>query len=51
MKKRYYAAMGCYAALAFAAYFQLSGSFRTALWILLAGLAVKTWIHSKRLGE
>ena len=51
MRKRYYAAMGCYALAAVAAYFQLSGNIRLALWIFLAGLAVKTWIHRKRLGE
>jgi hypothetical protein len=43
--------MSCYAAVALAAYFQFSGKVRLALWIFLAGLAVKTWIHRKRLGE
>jgi hypothetical protein len=51
MKKRYYAAMGCYALFALAAWFQLSGTVRNALWVLLAGLAVKTWIHKKRSEE
>lgn len=51
MKKRYYTAMGCYALFALAAWFQLSGTLRNALWILLAGLAVKTWLHQKRSEE
>ena len=51
MKKRYYAAMGCYALFALAAGIQLSGMVRNAVWIFLAGLAVKTWIHWKRCGE
>ncbi len=51
MKKRYYAALGCYALLALAAYFQLNGEVRVVIWILLAGLAAKTWIHKKRLNS
>jgi len=51
MKKRYYAAMGCYALFALAGWFQLSGTVRNGLWILLAGLAVKTWLHKKRSEE
>lgn len=49
MNKRFYAAMGCYATLAVGAYFQLSGEVRVLLWVVLAGLAAKTWIHKKRL--
>jgi hypothetical protein len=44
MKNRYAAAMGAYAALAALAGFTLDGIFRLAVWIFLAGLAVKTWI-------
>ncbi len=50
MQKRYYGAMGCYALLAVLGWFHLSGNVRAVLWIFLAGLAVKTWIHRKRLG-
>lgn len=39
--------MGTYAVLALAAAFTLDGLLRTAVWILLAGLAVKTYIAYK----
>ena len=51
MKNRLLAAMGCYLALALAAYWQLSGKFRIAVWIFLAGLAVKTCLHWKHPGR
>ncbi len=38
------AAMVCYAALAALAAVTLTGLLRAAVWIFLAGLAVKTWI-------
>ena len=44
MKARFIAAMACYAVLALLAAFTLDGVFRIAVWILLGGLAVKTWI-------
>ena len=44
MKGRFIAAMACYGVLALLAAFTLDGVFRIAVWILLAGLAVKTWI-------
>jgi hypothetical protein len=44
MKPRLVAAMSCYAVLALLAAFTLSGVFRLAVWVFLAGLAVKTWI-------
>ena len=50
MRNRYYAALACYAAFALLGWFQLSGNVRNALWIFLAGLALKTWLHRKRLG-
>jgi len=36
--------MGAYAALALLAAFTLDGVFRIAVWILLGGLAAKTYI-------
>ena len=41
---RFIAAMACYAVLAVLAAFTLEGLFRTAVWIFLGGLAVKTLI-------
>jgi diacylglycerol kinase len=49
MKTRFYAAMACYALIALAAGFQFDGKLRIALWVFLAALAAKTWIHRKRL--
>jgi len=43
--KRLATAMGCYAVLGLLAAFTLDGGLlRNAVWILLAGLAVKTYI-------
>jgi len=47
MNKRFLTAMGAYAGFALLAAFTLDGLLRTALWIFLAGLAVKTWIAYK----
>jgi hypothetical protein len=47
MNKRFLSAMGSYAVLALLAGFTLNGVIRTALWIFLAGLAVKTYIAHK----
>jgi hypothetical protein len=45
MNQRFLRAMGAYAALALLAAFTLDGGLmRDGVWILLAGLAVKTWI-------
>ena len=45
MQKRYWTAMGVYAALALLAAFTLDGGLlRNAVWVLMAGLAVKTYI-------
>jgi hypothetical protein len=43
-KDRLYAALACYGILALIALLTLEGSLRLAVWILLAGLAVKSWI-------
>jgi hypothetical protein len=47
MHKRLTFALTCYAVLALAATFTLDGLFRTAVWIFLAGMAVKTVIAHK----
>jgi len=45
MSNRFWAAMGTYAILAVLAAFTLDGGLlRNAVWILLAGLAAKTYI-------
>ena len=44
-KNRFFAAMGTYTVLAILAAFTLDGGLlRNAVWVLLAGLAVKTYI-------
>ena len=47
MRRRFLAAMSTYGVLALLAAFTLDGPFRLAIWILMAGLAVKTWIAYK----
>jgi hypothetical protein len=47
MKNRLLAAMGAYAVFALLATFTLDGLIRTAVWIFLAGLALKTLIAYK----
>jgi hypothetical protein len=50
MDKRFIAAMAAYAAIALLAAFTLDGGkLRDAVWVLMLGLAVKTYI-SKRAG-
>jgi hypothetical protein len=44
MKIRFISAMACYALLALVSAFTLKGAFRIGVWILLGGLAVKTWV-------
>ncbi|MBI1898788.1 MAG: hypothetical protein HYZ57_06115 [Acidobacteria bacterium] len=46
MNNRLIAALSVYAVLALLARFTLDGKIRIAVWILLAGLAVKTWLAS-----
>jgi hypothetical protein len=48
MKTRLLIAMGCYALFALLAFLTLQGVMRTAVWILMGGLAVKTWIAHKQ---
>ena len=47
MKFRIIMAMASYAVLALLALATLQGKFRWFVWILLAGLAVKTWVAAK----
>ncbi len=47
MRKKLFFAMATYAALAVMAAFTLDGVFRVAVWILMAGLALKTLIAYK----
>jgi len=47
MNTRLIWAMGTYAVLALLAAFTLDGTFRLAVWILMAGLALKTYIAYK----
>lgn len=47
MTSRFIWALGVYAVLALMAAFTLDGNLRTAVWILLAGLTVKTCIAYK----
>jgi hypothetical protein len=47
MKTRLLWAMGTYAALALLAGLTLDGTLRYAVWVLMAGLAVKTYIAYK----
>jgi hypothetical protein len=44
MRKRFVRAMAAYAVLALSAAFTLDGKLRLAVWILLGGLALKTYI-------
>jgi hypothetical protein len=47
MNNRFLAAMGTYAILALLAALTLEGLMRDAVWILLGGLAAKTYIAKK----
>lgn len=48
MRRRGLAALASYAALALLAAFTLEQTPRVLVWLFLAALAVKTWIHWKR---
>lgn len=47
MNNRFLSAMGAYAVLALLAALTLDGLMRNAVWILLGGLAVKTYIAQR----
>jgi hypothetical protein len=44
IRRRFWMAMGSYGILAAVAFRQLDGPIRLAVWVFLAGLALKTWI-------
>ena len=44
MNARFIAAMSAYAILAILAGFTLSGDIRTITWIVLGGIAIRTWL-------
>jgi len=48
MKIRLILALTCYAVLALLAGFTLKNEFRTAIWVLLGGLAIRTSIAAAR---
>jgi hypothetical protein len=43
-----YTALACYTVIAVAAAFTLDGTFRLVVWIFLAGLAARTYLHTLR---
>jgi hypothetical protein len=45
---KFYTAMACYAAIALLAAFTLDGNFRLLVWIFMAVLAVRTYLHAVR---
>ncbi len=45
---RFYTALACYSAIALLAGFTLDGKFRLVVWIFLAGLAARTYLHTLR---
>jgi len=45
---KFYTALACYALIALAAAFTLDGKFRLVVWIFLAGLAARTYLHTLR---
>jgi hypothetical protein len=45
---KFYTALACYAVIALAAAFTLDGRFRLVVWIFLAGLAARTYLHTLR---
>jgi hypothetical protein len=51
IQKRFYVAMGMYAMLAILAGTTLDGKIRLAVWVFLAGLALRTIIALKARGE
>ena len=48
-RHRFYKALVAYAILATLVWTTLDGSFRWIVLILLAGLALKSWVHLRRL--
>ena len=48
MNRRFLAALACYGVLALLAAFTLEEMPRAVVWLILGGLAVKTWIDTIR---
>ena len=48
-RSRFYKALGAYAVLAALTWTTLDGNLRWFILIVLAGLALKTWVHLRRL--
>ncbi|MBS1872274.1 MAG: hypothetical protein JSU00_03600 [Acidobacteria bacterium] len=48
MTNRFYLAMAAYVVLALLAAFTLEGPLQLAVWVLLGGLAIKTWLATLR---
>jgi hypothetical protein len=44
--RKFYLALAAYAVIALLAALTLDGNFRLVVWILLGGLALKTYIHT-----
>jgi hypothetical protein len=44
--RKFYVALGCYAAIALAAAFTLDGNFRLVVWALMGYLAIRTYLHT-----
>jgi hypothetical protein len=44
MRNRFLATLGAYGLFALLAWFTLDGVLRSAVWVLMGGLALKTWI-------
>ncbi len=49
LRRRFYGALAAFGAIALFAWAVLRGPWRLAIWIFLAGLAVKTWIAYKQM--
>ena len=45
---RFYAALACYVGIGLLATFTLDGNFRLVVWIFLAGLVTRTYLHTLR---
>jgi hypothetical protein len=49
MRRRFYQALGAYGVLGILAWTTLDGGMRWLVLLLLAALAVKSWIHLRRM--
>lgn len=51
LRTKFYLALGCYAAIALFAWAVMEGPWRLAVWVFMAGLAIKTWIAYKQMSD